>query len=151
MENLPSDVLILIFNRLDIYSKISYLHVCKDFNNIVDTKEKYDVLDKIKEDQIKLRNNRKTINSIMTRNLYVDDYTLYGECELCNKKGFLRYQEIEGHCICLEHCVHTCIKCQISKTYNNNNILQIYPKCRNYCFNCLRSNVNFSFMFQYFR
>ena len=32
---LPEDVLLIIFNKLDLYTKLSYIHVCKTLNYII--------------------------------------------------------------------------------------------------------------------
>lgn len=132
---LPEDVLLIIFNKLDLYTKLSYIHVCKTLNYII--YDKNDIIQKIRQDQTMMRTNIQKIKSIITRNLCVDDYILHGECELCNKNGFLR--NVEKYCICLEHCIHTCNICNKSMTYNNNNKFQMYPndnvccvKCRKY-------------------
>lgn len=115
MDSLPEDLIVKIYNYLDDFSKYQFLYVNKLFNNIF-CNEKKTLLNKLLNFENEKRNNFKRLNVILNRNFFVDDHVIHGECELCFKKGFLRYISLSSYdgverelCVCLDSlspCMH---------------------------------------------
>lgn len=106
--DLPYDILMIIYEKLDSYSKLRLQFCCKQYYNlfydkllIMNCNIEYEHLRKIK----------KLVNKYITRNIFIDMYILHGECEYCHKIGFLQEIEVYNdftntYCICIDKCTN---------------------------------------------
>ena len=104
IDVVPNDVLGEIINKLDDHSKFMISLVNKEMQGQVNQRELGKIL-KGKED-IRKETQRK-INKLITRNIVIEGYVLYGECERCKRMGFLQEKEREHYNIELEQPMET--------------------------------------------
>jgi hypothetical protein len=103
--DIPHDILKIIYEKLDSYSKLRLQFCCKQYYDYFYDKR---LLMDCNNEYAHLLHIKRLVHKYITRNIFIDMYTLHGECEQCHKIGFL--QEIEVYdeftnsvCICIDH------------------------------------------------
>jgi len=116
----PYDILNIIYQMLDKYSKVSLHLSCKLFyNNYFNDKH---LMIECKNEYESLLKTRKLVNRYITRNIFIEDtFLLHGYCEQCNKKGFLQELGEQNEftntfCICIDNCTFKCKICNMKST-----------------------------------
>ena len=142
--DLPFEIFDIIVESLDKYTQSSLLTTCKYV--YVNYKSKCDgAISSLIEEHKKILRIRSNINRIITRNIFIELYNLHGECEQCNKVGFLfetdrttypyDYSLLTTKCICLEKCRIICQYCE-HFTYILSTSSTKYSFINKHCDNC---------------
>ena len=110
--SLPREVIEYVVQYLDTYTAFNLFTTCKYFY-LYNKK----LCDKYRTDLISFHNKqlqlRHKLHNIILRNIFVESFNLYGECEDCGCLGFLRQVDLLNYhelhtlptkCICIESC-----------------------------------------------
>lgn len=116
IDYLPLDIVYIIIDNLDVFSKFCLIHSYSFIYYNIDSRLYYNIRDYLKSEYDKQILLQKRINYFIKKNIVIEGYNYYGECENCRKVGWLKEiykdnynamleQETKG--VCIEKCNYT--------------------------------------------